>query len=212
MRIITKKSPYINPPLKELLTTPVVIRVNKFNEESAKEFCLLFNLAHQTGQEVIPIVIDSYGGQVHSLLAMIAEIENTPLKVATICMGKAMSCGAVLLACGDRGLRFSDEGATIMVHQISSGSIGKLEEMKVSVKETERLNKLVYEKMAKSCGLKDLNYFLRLQAEHKNTDWFMTPKTAKAHSMIDHIGVPTFTMDVSITQQLTLGNGKVIEI
>lgn len=210
MRVITKKSEYIKPQIKDLLDQPIVIRVNKFTEEAVKDFCQNFNLAHQTGQSIIPIVIDSYGGQVHSLLAMIAEIENTPLKVATVCVGKAMSCGAILLACGTVGLRFAGEHSTIMVHQVSAGSIGKVEDMKVSVKEADRLNKLIFEKMSKACGQKS-NYFLNLLDTHKNTDWYLTSKNAKAYKIIDHIGVPTLKVNVSISEELVLANGKKLE-
>ena len=82
-------------------------------------------LAHSTGQKVIPVVIDSYGGQVYSLMSMIAAIESAELPVATIVEGKAMSCGAVLLSFGEQGMRFADPHATVMIHDVSSGGYGK---------------------------------------------------------------------------------------
>ena len=48
----------------ELRQPPVIVTVNKFDEESAKKFQQEMGLAHNTGQKVIPVVIDSYGGQV----------------------------------------------------------------------------------------------------------------------------------------------------
>ena len=50
----------------ELRSNPVIVRVNKFDEESAKDFATQISLAHNTGQKVIPVVIDSYGGQAYS--------------------------------------------------------------------------------------------------------------------------------------------------
>ena len=63
----------IDPRIKELelRNNPVIIRVNKFTEESAADFATQMSIAHNTGQSVIPIVIDSYGGQVYSLMSMI---------------------------------------------------------------------------------------------------------------------------------------------
>ena len=85
----------------ELRRQPVIIRVNKFDEDSAEKFQQEIGLAHNTGQKVIPVVIDSYGGQVYSLMTMISAIRHSELPIATIVEGKAMSCGAVLLSFGE---------------------------------------------------------------------------------------------------------------
>lgn len=55
----------------ELRKQPIIIRVNKFDEKSANDFATKMAMAHNTGQKVIPVVIDSYGGQVYSLLSLI---------------------------------------------------------------------------------------------------------------------------------------------
>ena len=57
----------ISPLLKdvELRNAPIIIRVNKFTEDSAKKFHNEMARAHSTGQKIIPVVIDSYGGQVY---------------------------------------------------------------------------------------------------------------------------------------------------
>ena len=55
----------ISPLIKdvELRKYPVIVRVNKFDEKSATEFTAKMAAAHSTGQKVIPVIIDSYGGQ-----------------------------------------------------------------------------------------------------------------------------------------------------
>ena len=90
----------VSPLIKEieLRKNPIVIRVNKFDEKASKEFDSQVALAHNTGQKVIPIVIDSYGGQVYSLMSMISAINHCEIPVATIVEGKAMSCGAILFS------------------------------------------------------------------------------------------------------------------
>ena len=129
-----------SPLLKEyeLRTLPVIIRVNEFTEKSARDFGQKMAMAQSTGQDVIPILIDSYGGQVYSLLSMISDINHSDIPVATIAQGKAMSCGAVLLTCGAPGLRFMDEHATVMIHDVSSMSWGKVEEIKADASECDR--------------------------------------------------------------------------
>ena len=109
----------------ELRFEPIVIRVNKFDEESAAKFSAQMSAAQSTGQTMIPIVIDSYGGQVYSLMSMIANIKSSKIPVATIVEGKAMSCGALLFSYGVSGYRFMDKHATIMIHDVSSGARGK---------------------------------------------------------------------------------------
>ena len=157
MKWTTKISPLIKEI--ELRKNPVIVRVNKFDEEAAAKFNLEVAQAHNTGQKVIPVVVDSYGGQVYSLMAMISSIKHAELPIATIIEGKAMSCGAILFSFGEEGMRFMDPNATVMIHDVSSWEYGKVEEIKASADETDRLNQLVYTHMARNCGKKD-DYFL----------------------------------------------------
>ena len=177
--------------------SPVVIRVNKFNEESAKKFAQEMAAAHNTGQKVIPVVIDSYGGQVYSLMSMIAAIRDAELPVATIVEGKAMSCGAVLLTFGEEGLRFADPDSTIMIHDVSSGGYGKIEELKADVKEAERLDDKIFTMMARNCGKKD-DYFKKKVFNKKHADWFLDAAEAKKHGMINHLRMPSFRISVDV--------------
>ena len=189
----------IDPKVKELELrhNPVIIRVNKFDEDSASEFAQKMAMAHNTGQPVIPIVIDSYGGQVYSLMSMISAIKHSELPIATIVEGKAMSCGAVLLTFGEDGMRFADSDATIMIHDVSSGGVGKIEELKADVKEAERLDEKIYTMMARNCGKKD-DYFKKKVFQKKHADWFMDAAEAKKHGMANQLRVPKLNISVSV--------------
>ena len=175
----------------------MIIRVNKFTEDAAKKFSNELAQAHNTGQDIIPIVIDSYGGQVYSLMAMIAAINNAELPIATIIEGKAMSCGAILSSFGAEGHRYMDPHATIMIHDVSSMEIGKVEEIKASAEETERLNQLVYRMMAKNCGHTP-KYFLNLVHEKGHADWFLDARDAKEHNLVNHLKIPTLNVDIDV--------------
>ena len=185
----------------ELKHPPVIIKVNKFNEESAKEFSFKMGLAHNTGQDVIPIVIDSYGGEVHSLMNMISCINSSELPIATVVQGKAMSCGAILFSFGEEGLRFMDKDATIMIHDVSSWSVGKVEEIKASSAETSRLNEKVYKMMARNCGKHD-NYFLDIVHQKGHADWYLEADEAKKHNLANQIRVPKFDISIGVDIKL----------
>tara|TARA_B100000003_G_scaffold195583_1_gene197775 strand:- start:61 stop:663 length:603 start_codon:yes stop_codon:yes gene_type:complete len=189
----------ISPLIKtvELRKAPVIIRVNKFDEESAKNFALEMAQAHNTGQKIIPVVIDSYGGQVYSLMSMIAAIRDAELPVATVVEGKAMSCGAVLFSFGEDGLRFMDKDATVMIHDVSSMDWGKVEELKAGAKEADRLNQKIYTMMARNCGKKD-DYFLKIVDKKKHADWFLDSEECKKHNMANHLRLPTMDVKVSV--------------
>ena len=191
----SKVSPLIEKV--ELRKPPVIVRVNKFTEDSAKKFHQEMAMAHSSGQKVIPIIIDSYGGQVYSLMSMISAINSAELPVATIVEGKAMSCGAVLLTFGEQGMRFADPDATVMIHDVSSGGWGKIEELKADVAEAERLDEKIFTMMARNCGKKD-DYFKKKVFNKKHADWFMDAPEAKRHGLVNHLRMPKLSVDIGV--------------
>ena len=200
MNYIFKKDPMIKD-LDLHDNFPVIIRVRSFTEAAAKEFSSLMMRAHNTGQTVIPIIIDSYGGQVYSLMSMIADIKNSKLPVATIVQGKAMSCGAILFSFGDEGMRYMDEDSTVMIHDVSSMGWGKVEEIKADAAEAERLNKKIFHMMAKNCG-KNKKYFLDLIHEKGHADWYLDSDECLEHNLVNKVEVPTMNVDVSVSISL----------
>ena len=181
----------------ELRQNPVIITVNEFTEESAQKFHNEMCAAHNSGQKVIPVEIDSYGGQVYSLMSMIGAIKSSRLPVATVVQGKAMSCGAILASFGSDGLRFMDKDATMMIHDVSSYAFGKIEELKADAREAERLNDKVYTMMARNCGKPD-DYFTKIIHDKGHADWFLDAEEAKEHKLIDQIRMPELIIKVSV--------------
>jgi ATP-dependent Clp protease protease subunit len=191
---------YFSPLLKEpnlIDGLPTIIRVNKFDESSAKGFSTAMMKAQNTGQPVVPVIIDSYGGQVYSLMSMISDINHSKIPVATIVQGKAMSCGALLFSFGTEGYRYMDPDATLMIHDVSSMKWGKVEEVKAGAEETERLNKKVYRMMAKNCG-QPKEYFLDLIHEKGHADWFLDSNEAKKHKLANHLRVPELKIETKV--------------
>jgi ATP-dependent Clp protease protease subunit len=195
--------------IEEGIKKPKRITVNKFDEESALKFADDFAAALDTGQTVIPVFIDSYGGEVYALFAMADIIEQSPVPVATIVIGKAMSAGAVLLSCGTDGYRFASQNAAVMIHEAHCGYWGKNEEIQSSAQQTERVNHTLWEMLSTNCG-KEIGYFEKIYRQEKaRADWFLTPHECKLHNLVNHIGIPYMTQSVNVQTLLKL-NGKVM--
>ena len=183
--------------LEELCDVPSFVYVNKFDEEAAKKFTLEMRDAEQKNQPVVPVIIDSYGGEVYSLLSMVDIVKRCAKPVPTIILGKAMSCGAVLFTMGSDGMRFMAPSATLMIHDVSNCAKGKVEEIKADANETERLNQLVYKMMARNCGQSD-NYFLDIVHTKGHAEWFIAPEEALKHKLATSTRIPEFMTKISM--------------
>jgi len=169
---------------------PEEIIVNRFNETSAQEFHdMVWQKFKDNPKRPIIIKIDSYGGNVYSLMRMldvmddIRELAPEEFYFVTECTGKTMSCGAVLLSHGD--MRVANKNATLLVHQVSSISLGTYSELKKDVEETGRLNDKVFNIMVYNTsfpgGLKKLK-------ELTINDWTLDADGAKKYGFVDLIG------------------------
>lgn len=186
----------------DLLAEPQVVRVAYFNAKAVSTFAAAMARAQDTGQPVVPVVIDSYGGEVYSLLAMVDVINACRIPVATVVLGKAMSCGAVLFTCGTEGYRFMGPNATLMIHDVSDASFRKKsEEVKADAKEVDRLNKKLYSLIDRNCGLKS-GYTWDLVQKRARVDWFLSPKQAVQHGYANHVAVPRLETRVSVDTEL----------
>ena len=186
---------------------PLVIRVNKFDEDADKLFSEEMSKAHSSGQQVIPVLIDSYGGQVYTLLSMLETMRTSRMPIATICSGKAMSCGAILFGMGTRGMRFASRDATFLIHDVSAAEWGKVEEIKAGAKECERLNVMIYTNLALHCG-KPPRYFLEYIHDNSHADYMVSAKKAMRMGLVDKIGTPELRTSVVVTTALELGREK----
>jgi ATP-dependent Clp endopeptidase proteolytic subunit ClpP len=182
--------------LEEIIDLPVVITVNEFNEKSALKFREDFSRAINTGQKIIPLVLDTWGGEVYSLMNMMSIIKSSTIPVATIGVSKSMSCGSVLLSCGAEGHRYCDQFSTVMLHDVSTGYRGKIEDIKASAAEGNRLNEFIFKQMAVNVG-KEPEYFLKLIHEAGHADIFWSAEECKKHNLINHIRAPNFKVKLS---------------
>lgn len=203
----------IDPRIKlsepeKVLDVPVYVTfTGAFTEDSAKKFRDELEAAEshcaRSKQDILPVVIDSYGGSVYALLSMIDTIKNCDIPIATICESKAMSCGAVLFTCGAEGHRYMGPNATVLIHDVSSFAFGKEPEIKASSEEAGRLNSLIYKLMAENCGHKDEDYFYDKVTERRGADWYITPEECVKHNIANHTFIPK--MKVSLKMDWEFG-------
>lgn len=165
------------------------IWVNKFDEESAREFrdAVLCASKMDPSRPII-IYIDSYGGMVDSLAKMIETLDEVPNPIITACMGKAMSCGAILLSHGD--VRFCGKHSRIMVHEVSSGSHGDVHDMHADVQEVKRLNEHFMGLLARNCGYAGYSELRKLIKEQDGRERYMSAQNALEFGIVDAVGLP----------------------
>jgi ATP-dependent Clp protease protease subunit len=168
------------------------IWVTKFDEEHAQKFRKqVMEVSKSDPQRPVLIYIDSYGGYVDALSKMIETLDEIPNPVVTICMGKAMSCGAILLSHGD--IRFLGRNSRIMIHEVSSGTFGNVQDMKEDTKETVRINEQFMGLLAKNCGFKHYEEFRGVIKEQDGRDRYLVGNDALKFGIVDVIGLPKVT-------------------
>ncbi len=190
------------------LVLPNILQVkNEITEQTAMEFADNLINAQNSSQEIIPILIDTYGGDIYALMSMldmIASIKDK--KIATIIEGKAMSAGSVLFSAGHDGYRFMSESSTIMIHhtmeETSGGSINKIHDVQAGALELERVNTKMLEILSTNCG-KPKDYFKKLLTKNNHADLYLDANACIKHNLANHIKIPTF--DVSIDMKVSFG-------
>lgn len=167
------------------------IWVNEFTEKSAQEFREEILEATKGTDPLRPVIvyIDSYGGMVDSLAKMIETMDEIPNPIITVCCGKAMSCGAMLLSHGD--IRFAGKHSRVMVHEVSSGTIGNVHDMAADTQETKRLNKYFMGLLAKNCNIKGgYDALRRIIKNQDGRENYMDADAALKFGIVDGIGMP----------------------
>ena len=87
----------------------------------------------------ITLHIDSPGGSVKSGLSMIDVMTYIKSDVITINTGMAASMASILLGAGAKGKRFSLKNSKVMLHQVSSGAQGNIQDMRITLAEAEKI-------------------------------------------------------------------------
>jgi ATP-dependent Clp protease protease subunit len=142
---------------------------------------LLF-LQAQDAKKDIYFYINSPGGSVYDALAIYDTMQFVTNDVQTFGIGVQASAAAFLLSSGAKGKRFILPNATVMIHQPSSGTRGKVTDQEIDLKESLRIKKLLESIMAKNTGQKPEKIH-----EDMERDKWLDAKEAKTYGIIDEI-------------------------
>lgn len=142
---------------------------------------LLF-LQAQDAKKDIFLYINSPGGSVYDALAIYDTMRYVTNDIQTVGIGVQASAAAFLLSSGTKGKRFVLPNATIMIHQPSSGTRGKVTDQEIDLRESLRVKKLLEEMMAKNTGQK-----LERIHEDMERDRWMTAAEAKKYGIVDDV-------------------------
>lgn len=130
----------------------------------------------------IQVLLSTYGGDVYDGLSLHDAIKNSNTEVDITCFGKIMSMGIIILLASKN--RKAYRNTTFMIHEISSGAIGKLADLEESVDEAKRLNKVLFDIIEKETRI------TKAQLEeiyNKKQDWFITAEEALKLGLITEI-------------------------
>ncbi len=166
-----------------LLKDRIVFLGTPINDDVANTIIaqLLF-LESEDPDKDINLYINSPGGAVSSGMAIYDTIQFLKAPVSTICVGQAASMGALLLAAGAKGKRYSLPNARIMLHQPSGGAQGQATDIQIQAKEIlkikEKLNKILAQHTGKP---------LDKIEQDVERDYFMSAEESKEYGLIDDV-------------------------
>ena len=100
----------------------------------------------------ITMYINTPGGSVPAGLTIVATMEHIDRNIQTINTGTAASMGSILLGAGTKGKRAGIKFSRVMLHQISYGSHGNIQDNKISEREAEKYNKILFDLLSEYCN------------------------------------------------------------
>jgi len=166
-----------------LLKDRIVLLGTPIDDHVANSICaqLLF-LESENPEKQINMYINSPGGSVTAGMAIYDTMQYISAPVATLCIGQAASMGAVLLAAGEKGMRYTLPHSRIMIHQPMGGFQGQATDIAIQAKEIIRLRSELNGILAGHTG--QTLEKVELDTER---DYFMSGEEACSYGLIDQV-------------------------
>ena len=142
----------------------------------------LLHLESEDPDKDISIYINSPGGSVYAGMAIYDTMQFIKPDVSTICVGIAMSMGALLLAAGAPGKRMALPNAKVMIHQLSGGFSGQSSDIEIHAREALKMRRQLDEIIAKHTG----QPIEKVSADTER-DYFLSAEAAAENGLIDRV-------------------------
>jgi ATP-dependent Clp protease, protease subunit len=130
----------------------------------------------------INLYINSPGGSVTAGLAIYDTMEYIRPDISTICMGQASSMGALLLAAGAKGKRYTLPHSRVMIHQPLGGVQGQATDIDIQAKEILKIKELIHKILVKHTG-----HSIEKIRQDTERDYFMDADEALRYGIVDRI-------------------------
>jgi ATP-dependent Clp protease, protease subunit len=152
------------------------------DDDSAKHVVDRLLYLDSLSHEEIKFYINSPGGYVTSGFSMYDTIKSIKSPVSTICTGLAASMGSILLSAGEKGRRFIQPHARVMIHQPSGGARGQASDIEITANEIIKTKELSAKILADNCG-----QTIERVMKDFNRDHWMGADESVAYGIVDAI-------------------------
>ncbi len=166
-----------------LLENRIVFLIGEINHASAARVMMqMLYLENQKRGQDISFYINSPGGAVDDTLAIYDTMRFLSSPVATYCIGRAYSGGAVLLAAGEKGKRFMLPHAKVMIHQPYGGITGQAEDIRIQAEQIIKAKEQLNEILARHTGRP-----VEQIREDAERDRYFSAIEAKEYGLVDEV-------------------------
>ena len=167
-RLMMDRILWLNGPVNDQMSTIVQAQLLWLN-----------NLDSDTD---ITFYIDTPGGSVKSGLSMIDAFKISSADIKTVNTGMAASMGSVLLGAGTKGKRFALPHSRVMLHQVSSGMSGNIQDINIEISESNKANVELFDLLGEYC-----NKSGEVVMNDAQRNLWLTAEEAKEYGLIDEI-------------------------
>ncbi|MBI2166738.1 MAG: ATP-dependent Clp endopeptidase proteolytic subunit ClpP [Candidatus Omnitrophica bacterium] len=167
-RLLKDRIVFIGTPIDDVIANLIIAQI-------------LF-LQMEDPEKDINVYVNTPGGSVTAGLAIYDTMQFVKCDVSTYCVGQAASMGALLLAAGTKGKRFSLPHSRVMIHQPWGGAQGTASDISIHAKEILKLKEDLNKILAKHTG-QPLD---RIEKD-SDRDFFMSAPEAKAYGLVDQV-------------------------
>ncbi len=166
-----------------LLENRTILLIGEINQSSAANVIaqLLYLESDSPGVDV-NLYINSPGGSVDDTLAIVDTMNFISSPVHTICMGKAMSGGSVILASGAKGHRYILPNAQVMLHQPLSGVTGQCSDIVIQSNQLDLIKSNLNKIMANLTGQP-----IEKITKDLDRDYYLSAQDALAYGIVDKV-------------------------
>ena len=178
-RLLKDRIIFIGTPIDDLLANTVIAQ-------------LLF-LQTEDPDKDIHIYINTPGGGVSAGLAIYDTMQYIKPDIATYCIGQAASMGALLLASGKKGKRFTLPHSRVMIHQPIGGFYGQASDVEIHAREILKMKEVLNNIIVKHTG-----QFPEKITNDTERDFFMSGQDAKEYGIVDDVIVNANKQGVKI--------------